>query len=86
MRLGKKLAMQIFLEKYSHPRYDPETQILAFFPKVGKNGQNWYQFSLLGGTLELRLLYTIFLVYKNKFQKYFLRFLKCLFIGDLEIG
>ena len=46
LRLGKKLAMQIFLEKYSHPRYDPETQILAFFPKVGKNGQNWYQFSL----------------------------------------
>ena len=52
-------------------------------PKMGKK---WYQFSLLGGTLELRLLYTIFLVYKNKFQKYFLRFLKCLFIGDLEIG
>ena len=31
-------------------------------PKMGKK---WYQFSLLGGTLELRLLYTIFFSFQK---------------------
>ena len=46
-----------------------------------KTGKNRYRFNLLGGTLELRLFYTIFFSFQKKIQKYFFKIFKNVHAG-----
>ena len=49
-------------------------------PQNGKNGKNWYQFSLKGGTLEKIFFRKVILIFKKNNENNFKIFLKCVLI------